>query len=292
VNTATIRAAMAKRVAGIPVGIFALLFAGVILFFAIRMRSSTSAADTTATDPTVATDGGNSDSTQQPDFVAKPVGSVTQEPATVDGNTPDTNDAWSRRAIVWLSAPAQGYSVDVATSAITKYLNSEQLTVEETKARNQAITQFGYPPEIPEPGPPAEMPVDPPPTGGVPSGPAGPGTTNPPATKQGEPPLHHTVMGSRDNTPAELARVYYGTTNIDATEKIKAANTTLTPPYPVGTKVKIPENYQPHYFVATAHIDTQYEIAKRNSTTPAKIEALNPAIKHWPVKAGTRVRVK
>jgi hypothetical protein len=67
-------------------------------------------------------------------------------------------------------------------------------------------------------------------TGQTPTPPPAPKTPNAPASRQGQPPLHHTVMGTRDNTPAELARLYYGTNSSDATDKIKAANDTMVPP--------------------------------------------------------------
>ena len=275
-NTATLRALMAKRVAGIPVMVIVALFAGVILFFAIRMRSSTGDTTDASSDNTPAEDAGPTDDTQQPDFSAVPGDGLTATPVVTQTATNDTNDAWKRRTITWLMG--NGYSVSVATTAITKYLNGEKLTVEEGKARDAAITQFGLPPE--------DIPDSPPISSG-----AGKGSSNAPASKQGEPPLNHTVMGNRDNNPSELAVLYYGTNNADAVNKIRAANNTKVAPYAVGTKVHIPENYVPHYFTATAHIHTLYDIARRNGVDPSKVESLNPD-KKFPVKPGTRVRVK
>ena len=155
-------------------------------------------------------------------------------------------------------------------------MNGESLNTKQKEARDKTVSHFGIPPQsIPSTTVTTKKTT----------------SSNAPASKQGDPPLRHTVMGTRDNTPAELARVYYGTTNQDAIEKIKSANTTMVVPYAVGSKVWIPAKYEPHYFKATAHIDTQYEIAKRNGTTAAKVEALNPHM-HFPVKAGTKVRVR
>lgn len=212
----TLRALMAKRVAGIPVMVIAAVLAGAILLVIYRRSKATdtSAADTSS-DSTPTGDTGPDDSTQQPVFQA--VTSVSTPPES------DTDDG-----------------------------------------TNQTPTP--------------------------PNQPTTPRPSTAPASKQGEPPLNHVVKGSRDNTPAELARLYYGTNSTDAINKIKAANDTTLPPYPVGSSVHIPEKYEPKYFDATAHIDTEYEIARRNNTTADKILALNPGM-HFPVKAGTRVRV-
>ena len=276
-NTAAIRAFMARKFLGIPAGVFVVIFAGVLLFVAIRMKSSdTTAADSTDTTDTPSGDAGPTDDTQQPDFSAVPSDGSTATPVITTVATNDTNDAWQRRAITWLMG--NGYSVEIATTAINKYLNGGKLTTQEAKARDAAITQFGLPPEsIPDSPPPS--------TGGH------PGSSNAPASKQGEPPLNHDVKGNRDNTPAELAVLYYGTNSADATNKIKAANDTKVSPYAVGTKVRIPENYVPHFYVATAHTKTLYDIARKNGVDPAKVESLNPHME-FPVKVGTRVRVR
>jgi len=145
-NTAAIRAFMARKFLGIPAGVFVVIFAGVLLFVAIRMKSSdTTAADSTDTTDTPSGDAGPTDDTQQPDFSAVPSDGSTATPVITTVATNDTNDAWQRRAITWLMG--NGYSVEIATTAINKYLNGGKLTTQEAKARDAAITQFGLPPE-------------------------------------------------------------------------------------------------------------------------------------------------
>lgn len=273
----TLRALMAKRVAGIPVMAIAAVIAGAILFVVYRRRNAASADTTdTSSEDTPTGDTGPEDDTQQPVFQAVTSVSTPPESDTDDGTgaapSISTNAEWGREATNWLIT--QGFTVDVASSAISKYLAGQSLSADEKVARDKAVTNFGVPPQ--------NLP-------GTPAGPDGKGS-NAPASKQGEPPLRHTVMGTRDNTPAELARLYYGTNSTDATNKIKAANDTQIAPYHVGARIFIPEKYEPKYFDATAHIDTEYEIARRNNTTADKILALNPHLT-FPVKSGTRVRV-
>lgn len=270
------KALLSRRFLGVPAGVFVLLGAAVVLFFAYRMRSSGDVTGVaTATDATPAGDTGSTDDTQQPDFSALP-DAPSATPVVTTTATNDTNDLWQRRAITWLMST--GYSLQIATNSISKYLSGDPLTTEEGKARDAAVAQFGLPPES------------------VPdviqksSNPTSSQGRNTPATKQGEPPLNHKVVNGNDNTPSELAVLYYGTNDKDATSKIESANTTLVTPYAPGTSVHIPQSYYPHYYTATGHTKTIYEIARKNSTTPAKIEDLNPGMK-FPVKVGTRVRV-
>jgi len=271
------RALMTHKVLGIPAGVFVLIFAGVILFFAIRMRNSAATSDTTDTTAGGDADTGPADDTQQPTFSASdvelPVATAT--PIVAQTVTNDTNDAWKRRTIEWLMG--NGYTVEVATTAISNYLNGEPLTDAQAKARDAAVKQFGLPPEdIPDTIKNSTNPK--------------PRLSNSPAVSQGKPPLNHIVKGSRDNTAAELAVLYYGTNDSDAVEKIRSANTTKVEPYAVGTSVRITEAYRPRYFTSTHHINTVYEIARKNGDSPAQVEALNPGM-NFPVKAGTRVRV-
>lgn len=265
-----ILAFMRRKVFGVPAGVFVLIGAAVILFIAYRMRNT--ASDTTSTDTTVdgtaSGDAGLIDTTQQPDFSALP-DTPSATPVVVTTATNDTNDLWARRAIEWLLT--QGYSVEIATGAIQGYLNGNSLSTKEAEARDKAIHNFGLPPES-TPDTPVHR-VSPAPAG-----------------KQGEPPLNHKVKGANDNTPAELAVLYYGTNSGDAVNKIVSANNNSVVPYATGTEIHIPANYVPKYYHSTGHTNTVYEIARKNGTTADKIESLNPGMK-FPVKPGTRVRV-
>jgi hypothetical protein len=182
----------------------------------------------------------------------------------------DTNELWGRRAVEWLTA--NGFTLSMASTAVTKYLSGEPLSYQEGQARDKAVGHFGLPPE-----------------GLIPTSTSAAPT--PPASKQGTPPCNHTVRGARDNQPAELARVYYGIANADAINLIESKNPTLTKPYRVGTVVRIPVYRDPKYYVATSACRTLYEIARKNGTTAAAVKELNPG-KTFPVKVGTRVRVR
>jgi hypothetical protein len=156
--------------------------------------------------------------------------------------------------------------------------------------RDKAIKQWGIPPETPEYAPdiPATVTPDEPADGG--GGTSGPGGYNGPPSKQGEPPLNHRVTGKSDDTPAELALLYYGKNDMDSINKIKSQNTDLKIPYGRGARVRVPENKPPRYYVATQANKGLNKIAAVNGKSPAVIQALNPG-KDFPVKPGTRVRV-
>jgi len=245
-----------QRIKGIPVVLIVAVVAAAALYGAIRLKPAAS-EDEPVEDDGLAGDGGDEG---QPVFVAN------QPPQP---STEDTNDKWARRAVEWLAA--NGASLSLASSAITKYINSEDLTFAEGALRDKAVKQFGLPPE----GLSTSR------TGGYKG----------PAAKQGNPPTSHTVKGVSDDTFAELGRLYYGLSNWDAVNLIRRANLNVVEPFPVGTIIRIPLYNDPKYYTATSATRDLYSIARKNGTTPAKVQALNPG-RQFPVKAGTRVRVR
>lgn len=269
-------AMMNRKVAGVPVMWIALLVALVALYAAVRMKGSGEEPGE-ETDPDAIAGDGDIESdlgidSDQPVFKATPViyqpsgGSVAATPQE------DTNELWARRSIEWLTA--NGYTLTVATTAIAKYMDGDTLSVNEGAARDKAVKQFGLPPE-----------------GILPTSTASAATPKPPASRQGTPPTTHTVKSSNDNQPGELARLYYGLDNADTRRQILAANTKVPNPFPVGAKVTIPKRVNPKYYRSTAATNTLYEIARKNGVSAPTVQALNPSMK-FPVKAGTRVRVK
>ncbi len=250
-----------KKVYGIPVIWIVLIVAAAGLYGAFRLKPAPS--DTA--DATDVPEGDNSADTGQPVFTANP---VTIAPIESNPDNTDSNDKWARRSIEWLSA--NGATLSLATSAISKYINSEDLSFAEGALRDKAVKQFGLPPE-------------------------GLSQSNTlgyqgPAVKQGNPPTTHTVKGKSDDTFSELGRLYYGLSNWDAANLLRRANLTIVEPFPVGARITIPPYHDPTYYVATGATHTLYAIAAKNSTTAAKVQALNPG-KTFPVKVGTRVRV-
>lgn len=277
------KALMSRKVAGVPVMLIAAIVMAVLLYFAFKMKPAPEEEELPTDEAT--TDGGDLPDTSQPVFGANPViyqpsgGSVASVPQE------DTNELWARRAIEWLIQNGESYSA--ASGAISKYVAGESLTPEETKIRDKAIAHFGIPPETPEYAPDVPATVTPD------DAPAPSGVYNGPATKQGEPPLTHKVKGKSDDTPAELARLYYGLVNADTKRQIEAHKSNLSIIWParVGTSVRIPERHDPKYYVATSATRTLYKIAAKNGKNPAVVQALNPTM-NFPVKVGTRVRVR
>ena len=263
-----------RKIAGVPVSILLLILVAGLLYMAIRMKSSSS-TDTTAStdlgDSGTATDS-NGQSADQPIFLANPSQTVsTSTDTTTDSTTSTATDqTWANGAIAWLITQ-QHASVTNATNAITKYLAGQQLSQDEGRLRDLAVKQFGPPPE----------------SGYVQTSTAGYAG---PAVRQGNPPTTHTVKGKSDNTPEELARLYYGMTTRDVVQFLESSNTSLTTPYPVGTKVTIPRYHAVKYYTSTQRNNTAAEIARANGRDIAAITALNPGM-HFPVKVGTRVRV-
>jgi len=260
-------ALMRRKVFGIPVLYIALAVAAIALYAAIRYKPATdeTPTDAQATDSSAGEDvsGDYSGVTQQPVFEATP--SVVVGGSAVQ----DTNELWGRRAVEWLTGG--GATLSLATSAITKYLNGDQLSQAEGILRDKAVHQFGIPPE-----------------GLIPTSTAG---YTGPASRQGTPPCRHTVKGQSDNSFPELALLYFGLNNADAINQLHAANASLIEPFRTGQVVQIPAFHAPRYVVATSATRTLYAIASKNGVTAATVQALNPGMV-FPVKVGTRVRVK
>lgn len=260
-------ALMSRKVYGIPVVWIAAAVAVMALYGAFRLRPT---PEPVAEEPTDDEDtaGYSLDFADQPTFSATPT--VTQPTIT-----PDTNELWGRRAIEWLTST--GTTLSLATGAISKYLDGEPLSYAEAVARDRAVKQFGIPPE------------GLPPVTNNPSAPVYAG----PATRQGVPPLFHTVKGKSDASTGALARLYYGMDTADTRNLINAhpSNAGKVSPYPVGAKIRVPAYHDPKFFRATSATNTLYAIAKKNGTTAAAVSNLNPGMV-FPVKVGTRVRVR
>ncbi|HWV44722.1 MAG TPA: hypothetical protein VN039_01665 [Nitrospira sp.] len=238
----------------------------------MKSSSSGSATDAPADPADAAATDASGQSSDQPVFSAIPSTSVStgsSDTGSTAAVSTATDQTWANTAIAWLIT--QGASVSMATNAIQKYLAGETLSLDEGKLRDKAIRQFGAPPE----------------SGYVQTSTAG---YTGPAVKQGNPPTTHTVKGKADNTPQELARLYYGMDNPDVVQYLIANNPSLVTPYRVGQKVSIPRYHSPKYYKSTQRNNTFGEIARINGTTIAAIRSLNPTLIS-PVPVGTRVRV-
>jgi hypothetical protein len=269
-----------KKVAGIPALYLILGVTVIALYGAIKIKPAPAPADAGA--DTGADTAGDLPDTSQPVFTATPT--ITQPSGVVTSvsaaSGPDTDDLWKRRAIDYLRQ--NGYTLDLATSAINKYLDGQALTVTEAGARDKAVALFGLPPE------------------GIPDTSTTPRTTslpttpnyNGPASRQGVPPITHIVRGKSDDSYDELSRLYYGRTGASENLLIRSYNPShLSGPFPVGTSIKIPRYVEPKWYNATSATRTAAAIAQKNGTTPRRIHDLNLR-KQFPVRPGTRVRVR
>jgi hypothetical protein len=288
-----IKSLTSKKISGIPVIYIILVVVAIALFGAIKLKPSkpADAAGDTAEPDTA----GDLPDTSQPVFGATPT--ITQPTGTTGAtvtSTPmaDTDTLWSRRAIDYLRQ--NGYTLEIATSAITKYVNGQPLTTVETGARDKAVQQFGLPPEtipdtstIPDTPTPDPVPTPPDPTD-LPTTP----NYNGPASKQGVPPLTHTVKGTSDDTIGEIATLYFGSkdgiVNLVGSYNPQWGHYQGLPP---GTGVVVPAYVEPKYYVATSATYTAAAIAQKNGTTRDRVIHLNPD-KNFPVKPGVRVRVR
>jgi hypothetical protein len=281
-----------KKVKGIPVIYIILVVVVVALAGAIKLKP--------AKDAETPTDSGESDAagdlpdTSQPVFSATPT--ITQPSGVVSSITSvsgaDTDTLWSRRAIDWLRQ--NGFSLEIATSAITKYVGGQPLSTAEASARDKAVAQFGLPPEtIPDTSTTVDTPVPDPVVTPDPTDLPTTPNYNGVASKQGVPPLNHIVKGTSDDTFSELSQLYYGKVGDGSINLIQS----YAPQYgryqaiPVGTSVHIPRFVDPKYYVATSATHTAAAIAAKNGTTRERILGLNDTL-NFPVKAGTRVRVR
>ncbi len=99
---------------------------------------------------TVATPG--RDTSGDPGVGEGATGFVNASPVSVDSPAgPTTNEEWARNALNYLIG--QGWDANVADSAVRKYLESTQLTLQESAMIRFALVKLGSPP-VPLPTPP------------------------------------------------------------------------------------------------------------------------------------------
>lgn len=272
-----------KKIAGVPVIVILGVVVLVLAVVAYRMRDTNAQDD----EPVAASDddqgysdsallAGSGDTSGYDAFVAN--GSITAAPADPAdaADTPDpTNEEWVRKATEWL-VTTRNVSGGKAQSALTKYIQGDNLTYEEGSWRDLAIRQFGVPPE---------------PIGAVGS------TGAAPAKRQGNPPTKHVVKGSSDDSLSDLAQLYYGRKTNEIYDLLQNANKAsglerYTPSAKIaaGTSVNIPKYTPPKYYTSTKTTNTSAEIARKNGISQTTLSVLNDGMK-FPVKAGTRVRV-
>lgn len=272
---------MRRKVFGIPIVYIAALFVAVLVFIAWRVKDVSGSANESPSDTGEESDvEGDVTPVGNPVFIANP--SLTPSTGATATDTPsvDTNEAWAKRAIEWISAHNTEFDYPVSTHdahrAVYGYLNSDALSIRQREVVDRAIRQFGLPPEVPTPGQTK--------------------TPNYPAARQGTPPTNHTVKYTTENDFWKLARLYYGSEHYDYVNFLEVANLGVVPKgknaIPLGTRVKIPAYKNPKYYTSTKSYNTIEKIAARNGTSTAVIRELNDSINfNTALKPGTRVRV-
>lgn len=301
-----LRALMSRKVAGIPVMAIAAVLMGALLYAAFKMKASPEVEDPTdasATDVDTEQATGDGDaSNEQPTFIVP--GSRLNTGGVVDSNTgtvpevpgmavPTTNDLWRSEVQTWLAA--QGVAPVKAAAIVSNYFNSISMSGEDSAWLNKAIVKFGFPPE----GAPdyVSLPSAPNPEGPTPPAPNLEAQQVAYAKNHGGKQFSggtgkHFVQGSKDNTFAELARLYYGDANGAIRIKIAPYNAGYREPFPVHRVVFVPPYVAPRWYTIprSGRTDVKW-VAARNGTTEDAVRKLNPGYK-WPGKRGSRVRVR
>jgi hypothetical protein len=266
-----------RKVAGIPVLYLAGAFVAILAIVAWKMKPSVPDDEVTGDEGTtpdnVPTDSGDPDAADYSGLVSQGTVTVVQGTQTPTDAVKQTNEDWERAAITYL-VDAKLASPSAAQNAIHKYLEGVNLSYDEGKLKDAAITKLKLPPE-----PLVQV-------GTV-------GTA--PAQKQfSNFPGRHTVKGPNDNTASKLAQLYYGNSAADRINTIAAANTKLGPAstsYSPGAVVSIPTWTTPYTMTATKYYNTASKIGSKNGLSAAQVVALNPGMV-FPVKVGTKVRIK
>lgn len=265
-----------KKVLGVPLLYPAILFVGILVYFAWHLKSADTTDDTSTDDGSGSGDG-SADVSSDPDYSSLATnGTVTvSQPGEPDATTPvnnQTNDTWVSQGVAYLIAQGMATGGD-AEQALDLYINGGQLSYDQGVLRDAVIKQYGLPP-------------DPPTASG--------GTMAPIAKRQGNPPLVHTVQGANDNSYHELTQLYYGRQDSEAIDLLQEANPALGHEggsWQPGTKVTIPAYHPPVYFTATSAARSLSAIAAKNGISTAVLQDLNDGVK-FPVAVGKKVRVK
>jgi hypothetical protein len=268
-----------KKVIGVPLLYWGLAAAAVLAYVAYKTKSTVTGGDSgdgTATGDTSAEAGSGGAAGDLSSL--NTTGTVVVQPQTqpVADAVEETNDTWLQAAVDYVVNDAKIATYGDAQAALVAYLNGDDLTFDQGKIRDAALSKVKLPPE----------------------GVAKIGVTGTaPAQKQFTSfPGKHTVKGTNDNTAAKLATLYYGNGDALHADRISELNTTLGPnssTFSVGTVVSIPPWTTPAYYTVTGkNGDTYYTyIASKHGVSVAMLQALNPS-QTVPLKVGTKVRTQ
>lgn len=276
---------MKKKVLGVPVLYLAAGFVAILAVVAWRMKS-TPDTNTAGVNPADATAGAEDEASNAlagmeasgaySGYTTNGSVIVTPTPTPTQNAEEQTNQKWLASAIDYVVNDAKLATVGQAQLALTKYLDGEDLSYDEGRIRDAALTKLKLPPE----------------------GVAKVGiTASAPAQKQFSASSgKHTVKGTNDNTAALLAALYYGVGDDLHRDRIVEYNTDLglaSTTYPVGTVVTIPAYTNPNYYTVTGkNNDTSVSVvAAKHGLSVAQIQALNPGLT-YPISVGTKIRTQ
>jgi nucleoid-associated protein YgaU len=263
----------AKKVAGVPVLYLGAAAVILLALYAWKMKSSTPTSEEPVAEEETDT------TTTDPDYSGlATTGTVTvvQQAAEETEAVKETNDDWLRSAVTYLMAE-KGATAGDAQTAITNYLEGNDMTYEQGQLKDAAVAKLGLPPE--------RIAV----LGNVGS------KADPPAQRQFTNfPGKHTVKGKNDHTPWQISGIYYGNPNWQNANLIAAANPSAGSPttvYAVGTVLTIPAYTPPSYVTVNSSTRSYSAMAKKNGVTVAYLKNLNPNTAE-PFLVGAKIRVK
>ena len=272
---------MKRKVAGVPVLYLAAAFVVILAVVAWRMKPSEAAPDPDDM-PVEEQPEGLDGSADYSSLATKGTVTVVQEnPVTKPEAEVPTNDTWLRKAVAFLISDKAGNAQTtpgIAQTAMSKYLDGQDLSYDEGRFRDAAVRELGLPPD---------------------------GSSRPTVTgqKPGQRqfmsfPGSHKVIGGGDDTAGRLAALYYGGPAANSWEHVSqiiAANpSTLVAPQTLinpGTVVKIPAYRAPVMFKVTKDTLSKAKIAAKNGISVAQLDILNPKLKVQEIVVGKLVRV-
>lgn len=207
---------MRRKVMGVPLIYLAGGFVIILAALAWRMKPSSSAAPADTGTP-VESAGDTILSGDTGTLPPVPLGTVVAPPpapANDNANTSiDTNDEWLKRGVSFLIQ--QGYGPGDAQRALSTYLDSGDVSMQQAEMRDKVIREFGLPPNPPTVG----------------------NTIAAPGRIQGTLPRVHVVKVPAEDSAGELAALYYGPGK--SWKPIADANNGRVS-FKIGESVKIP----------------------------------------------------
>lgn len=263
----------AKRVAGIPV--LYLAAAAVVLFAVWAWKMKGSAPEETVSEESTTEETAAGTDPDYSGLATTGTVTVVQNGATETEVEKQTNDDWLRAAVKFLMEEKK-VTAGEAQTAISNYLEGNDMTYEQGQLRDAAVSKLGLPPERI-----ATL-------GNVANKAEAPGKrqfTNFPGK--------HTVKGSNDNSPWKLSGLYYGGSDWVRASQIAASNPSLGNPaatYPVGAVVTIPAYSPPRYATVNSTTRTFATMARKNGLSVGALKNLN-ANTAEPFLVGAKIRV-